>query len=410
MKRLSLFALLLLLAGSTGELWSCTTFIMSGKNTPDGRPLLYKNRDTGTLDNALVYFTDGRYDYIGLVDSKTSWNREVWGGFNSAGFAIMNSAAYNNNAGDTTKLADREGEVMKMALATCATLADFEKMLTDMVKPIGVDANFGVIDAQGGAAYYETGNFGFKKIDANDPALAPYGLLIRTNHSFTGTTGEGGGYIRFAAATEALNLALAQNRFDPQYLINSLSRNLTHGLTKVNLRENIPANAAETTFRNFDDFIPRTSTASAILVVGAAKGEDPANAMMWTLAGFPLTTVAVPVWVSAGKNLPAVVSMKENLHAPLCDAAMSLKRLLFPITRGSGGKYMNVALLLNRGNTGIMQKLEPVESEIFRKTAEMTAAMPAKGKQQKEAILEHYRWLDSYIMQSYRELFDTEVN
>ncbi len=409
MKRLSLLALLLLLAGSTGELWSCTTFIMSGKHTPDGRPLLYKNRDTGTLDNALVYFTDGRYDYIGLVDSKTSWNREVWGGFNSAGFAIMNSAAYNNNTGDTTKLADREGEVMKMALATCATLADFEKMLTDMPKPVGVDANFGVIDAQGGAAYYETGNFGFKKIDANDPALAPYGLLIRTNHSFTGTTGEGGGYIRFAAATEALNLALAQNRLDPQYLINSLSRNLTHGLTKVNLRENLPANAAETTFRNFDDFIPRTSSASAILVVGAAKGEDPSNAMMWTLAGFPLTTVAVPVWVSAGKNMPAVVSMKDDMHAPLCDAAMSLKRLLFPITRGSGGKYMNVALLLNGENTGIMQKLGPVENEIFRKTAEMTAAMPPKGKQQKEAILEHYRWLDSYIIQSYMDLFGTEV-
>jgi len=125
MKKLTLFAFVMLLAGTTGEVWSCTTFLMSGKHTPDGRPLLYKNRDTGTLDNALVYFTDGKYDYIGLVDSKESWKREVWGGFNSAGFAIMNSAAYNNNSGDTTKLADREGEVMKMALASCATLADF---------------------------------------------------------------------------------------------------------------------------------------------------------------------------------------------------------------------------------------------------------------------------------------------
>ncbi len=409
MKKLTLFALLLLLAGGTTDVWSCTTFLMSGKNTPDGRPLLFKNRDTGTLDNAIVYFTDGKYDYIGIVDAKESWKSEVWGGFNSAGFAIMNTAAYNNNTGDTTKLADREGEVMKMALATCATLADFEKMLTDMPKPIGVDANFGVIDAQGGAAYYETGNFGFKKIDANDPALAPHGLLIRTNFSFTGTPNEGGGYIRFAAATEALNLALAQNRLDPQYLINSLSRNLTHGLTKVNLREDLPANAAETTFRNFDDFIPRTSTASVMLVVGAAKGEDPANAMMWTLAGFPLTTVAVPVWVSAGKTLPAVVSMKDNMHAPLCDAALALKRQLFPITRGSGGKYMNVALLLNGEKTGFLQKLEPVEKEIFRKTTEMIAAMPAKGKPQREKILEHYKWLDSYIMQSYKELLGTEV-
>ncbi|HCM59694.1 MAG TPA: hypothetical protein DIS74_04855, partial [Bacteroidales bacterium] len=256
MKKLTVIAILLALAGASGEVWSCTTFLMSGKHTPDGRPLLFKNRDTGTLDNALVYFTDGKYDYIGIVDSKESWKREVWGGLNSAGFAIMNTAAYNNNTGDTTKLSDREGEVMKMALATCATLADFEKMLTGMPKPIGVDANFGVIDAHGGAAYYETGNFGFKKIDANDPAIAPFGLLIRTNHSFTGNPEVGFGYIRYAAASEALNTALAQKELDPQYIINNLSRNLNHSLTKINLRENLPASADDATFTYFEDYIP----------------------------------------------------------------------------------------------------------------------------------------------------------
>ncbi|MDZ7634539.1 MAG: hypothetical protein U5L72_08925 [Bacteroidales bacterium] len=331
------------------------------------------------------------------------------GGFNSAGFAIINSAAYNNNSGDTTKFADQEGVVMKLALMSCATLADFEKMLTDMPKPLGVDANFGVIDAKGGAAYYETGNFGFKKIDANDPALAPYGLLIRTNHSFTGTTDVGGGYIRFAAASEALNLALAQKKLDPQYLVNAISRNLKHSLTGVDLRADLPADAATTTFRNFEDFIPRTSSASVMMVVGAAKGEDPDNAMMWTLTGFPLTAMAVPVWVSAGKSLPQVVSMKENMHAPLCDAAMTLKRQLFPITRGSGGKYMNVALLLNGEKTGFLQKLEPAEDEIFLKTAEMMASMTVKGKPQKEKILEHYQWLDAYITRSYKELFGIEI-
>ncbi|MDM8003338.1 MAG: hypothetical protein QUS66_10605 [Bacteroidota bacterium] len=409
MKKLTLFSLLLLMTGVTTDVWSCTTFLMSGKNTPDGRPLLFKNRDTGTLDNALVYFSDGKYDYIGIVDAKESWKREVWGGFNSAGFAIMNTAAYNNNTGDTTKLADREGEVMKMALATCATLADFEKMLSDMPKPIGVDANFGVIDAQGGAAYYETGNFTFRKIDANDPALAPNGLLIRTNFSFTGNPDVGFGYIRYETASEALNMALAQKKLDPQYLLNNLSRNLSNSLTRQNLMEDLPANASEATYRYFEDFIPRTSTASVMLVVGAAKGEDPANAMMWTLAGWPLTTVAVPVWVSAGKTLPTVVAMKDNMHAPLCDAAMSLKRQVFPITRGSGGKYMNLAMLFNGEKTGFLQKLAPVENEIFRKTAEMMTAMPPKGKPQKDKILEHYKWLDSYIIQSYRELFGTEV-
>ncbi len=409
MKKLTLIALLFLFAGITGEVWSCTTFLMSGKYTPDGRPLLYKNRDTGTLDNALAYFNDGKFDYIGLVDSKESWKREVWGGFNSAGFAIMNTAAYNNNIGDTTKLADREGEVMKIALATCATLADFEKMLTEMPKPLGVDANFGVIDAQGGAAYYETGNFSFKKIDANDPAIAPYGLLIRTNHSFTGTADAGFGYIRYEAASLALNIALAQKKLDPRNLFNSISRNLSHALTKEDLRKNLPESQTDERFRYFEDFIPRPSTASVILVVGAAKGENPGNAMMWTLTGFPLTTVAVPVWVSAGKNLPAVVSMKENMHAPLCDAAMTLRNQLFPIKRGSGPKYINVAMLLNKEKTGILQKLEPVEDEIFMKTAALVSALPANVKQQKEAIAGHYKWIDDYIIQSYREIFGIEV-
>jgi hypothetical protein len=409
MKRLIVIISILAAAGLTTELWSCTTFIMSGKYTPDGRPILYKNRDTGTLDNALVIFTDGRYRYIGLVDSRDSWKREVWAGFNSAGFAIMNSAAYNNNTGDTTKFSDQEGVLMKMALATCATLKDFEKMLTDIPKPLGVDTNFGVIDARGGAAYYETGNFGFKKIDANDPSLAPYGLIIRTNHSFTGTVGEGGGYIRYAAASEVLNMALAQNRLDPHYLLNSLSRNLTHALTKVNLRAEMPADAGSTLFRNFDDFIPRTITAATVMVVGVAAGEDPSHAMMWTLLGFPLTTVALPVWITPGNDLPVVVSMKDDFHSPLCDAAMALKIQLFPIKRGSGGKYMNLALLLNHENTGIMQKLEPVENEIFRRTADLMANMPEKNRERSTLILEHYRWLDTFITESYKELFGADV-
>ena len=408
MKRLFLLLLLLAGAGMTGDIWSCTTFIISGKNTPDGKPILYKNRDTGTLDNAIVFFSDGKYQYIGIVDSRVSWKKEVWGGYNSAGFAIMNSMAYNNNIGDTTKFEDQEGIVMKLALASCATLADFEKLLTDLPRPLGVNSNFGVIDASGGAAYYETGNYGFKKIDANDPALAPDGYLIRTNHSFTGAVDQGMGYIRYAAASEALNMAAAQKKLEPQYLLNNISRNLKHSLTKVNLRSDLPRDNKSSEFRNFEDFIPRFSTASVIMVVGAAKGEDPAAAMAWMVDGSPLTAVAVPVWVSAGKNLPWVVSMKDDMHSPLCDAAMQLKDQLFPISRGNGNKYINVAALINAEKTGILQRLEPVENEIFRKTAGMTTALSGK-KTDKTMIQEHYKWIDSYIIRSYKEIFDIEI-
>ncbi len=408
MKKTIFLLLTLLLAGPWHEAAACTTFIISGKHTADGRPILYKHRDTGTLNNALVYFTDGKYPYIGLVDATSTGMSMVWGGYNSAGFAIMNSAAYNNNIGDTTKLIDREGIVMKLALQQCATLADFEKMLTELPKPLGVDANFGVIDASGGAAYYETGQQGFKKIDANDPAVAPFGYLIRTNHSFTGVIDKGSGYIRYATAANALNIAAAVNRLDPQYLLNSISRNLTHSLTKVNLREGIPADGSQPDFRSFDDFIPRYSTASVILVVGAKNGEEPSNTMMWTVLGFPLVTVAVPVWLSAGKELPRFLSMKDDFHAPLCDAAMKLKSQCFPIVRGSGYKYINLAAVINAENTGIMQQIEPVENEIFTRTRELMSRLP-EGKNRTAVIQEHYRWLNDYVSESYKTLFGITV-
>jgi len=408
MKKLIVLLFALLQAGLSNETTACTTFIISGKYTPDGRPILYKHRDTGTLDNALVFFTDGKYPYIGLVDATAEGMSTVWGGYNSAGFAIMNSAAYNNNIGDTSKILDREGIVMKLALQQCATLADFEKMLTKLPKPLGVDANFGVIDASGGAAYYETGQQGFKKIDANDPAVAPFGYLIRTNHSFTGVIDKGFGYIRYATASGALNMAAAMNKLEPQYLINNISRNLTHSLTKVNLREGIPSDNRQPEFRAFEDYIPRNITASVILVVGVKQGENADNTMMWTVLGFPLVTVAVPVWISAGKDLPRLMSMKPDFHAPLCDAAMKLKSQCFPITRGSGGKYINLAAVINAEKTGIMQQIEPVENEIFMKTGELLSRMP-EGKNRTIAIQEHYKWLDSYITESYKRLFGINV-
>lgn len=153
MKKLSISLLLSLMLFATENSEGCTTFIINGRYTPDGRPVLYKHRDTGTLDNALVFFTDGKYSYIGLVNATEKCDSMVWGGYNSAGFAIMNSVAYNKNIGDTTSMDSQEGIIMKLALQNCATVDDFEKLLTELPKPLGVDTNFGVIDSQGGAAY-----------------------------------------------------------------------------------------------------------------------------------------------------------------------------------------------------------------------------------------------------------------
>ncbi|MCJ7552697.1 MAG: hypothetical protein MUO34_02325, partial [Ignavibacteriaceae bacterium] len=108
----SLFVALIILSLVTISIKPCTTAVVSGKATSDGRPLLLKNRDAGELKNRLVYFFDGKYRFIGLVNSPDKNNEEVWCGFNEAGFGIMNSASYNLKINDTTKLADQEGKLM----------------------------------------------------------------------------------------------------------------------------------------------------------------------------------------------------------------------------------------------------------------------------------------------------------
>jgi hypothetical protein len=383
---------------------ACTTFLISGKYTADRKPLMYKNRDTDEMQNSLAYFADGKYKYIGLVDGKKDWEKAVWGGYNETGFAIINTAAYNNNLGDTTKFKDQEGIVMKRALQTCRNLADFEKLLESWPKPMGVDANFGVIDAFGGAAYYETGNRDFKKYDANDPKIAPDGLLIRTNHSMRADLTKGFGFCRFQTAETALNLAVAEKQLSPQFLFNHLSRNLTHSLTKTDLWTEIPAKRDVPEFKFFIDYIPRVITSAAILIVGAKDPQQAGQAMMWTVLGFPLTSVAVPVWITGGELLPKAVTMNNELQSPICRAALKFKADCFPMTYDRGTNYINLSAVINREKTGYLQVLQPIEAGIFEKASQMK-----NGQQTAQEIQTFYNWVDEYLKKSYQTQFGLEL-
>jgi|WetSurMetagenome_2_1015567.scaffolds.fasta_scaffold00134_6 hypothetical protein len=388
---------------------ACTSFIISGKYTADGRPVLYKNRDTDNMNNALAYFNDGRYDYIGLVNSDSTWNKMVWGGYNSAGFAIINTAAYNNNSGDTTRLSDQEGVLMKKALQCCRTLADFEALLDSLPRPLGVDANFGVIDAFGGAAYYETGNFRFVKYDVNDPKVAPMGFLVRTNHSMSGDIEKGLGHVRYNTAEAALTSAVKSHRITPEDLLNCISRNLSHSLTGVDLAKQEPS-GDKPEYRFFIDFIPRRITSAVVMFVGAKNEKDIANAVMWTVLGFPLTSVAVPVWISAGNRLPVSLSMRDDLHAPLCDEALMLKDKCFPLKTDGGQNYINLSAVINKRQTGFMQVLRPGEKRVFEKAGELMKGLES-GTKTKQDIIDFYNWTDVFVDKYFRKclLMSTEA-
>jgi hypothetical protein len=404
MKRLTLLCVLCFHLILTVQSFACTSFLISGKFTTDGKPILFKNRDTDEMQNSLAFFDDGKYKYIGLVNGTANWSKEVWGGYNEAGFAIINTAAYNNNIGDTTKLKDQEGAIMKLALQTCQTLDDFENLLKSLPKPMGSDANFGVIDAFGGAAFYETGNFRFKKFDANDPSITANGILVRTNHSLSADLTKGFGFNRYNTAFNALNKAFGEKKIVPQFLFNILSRNLYHSLTKTDLLADLPKLRNEPEFKFFIDFIPRESTASAIMIVGAKDKMHVKDAMMWTILGFPLTSVAIPTWISAGNQLPKSVTMDKSFSSPICTAALKFKGECFPITYDRGSNYINLSAVINQQKTGYMQLLQPIEKEVFDKANSLTDELE-KGKKTEADIQSFYAWIDQYLAKTYSDQF-----
>lgn len=410
MKHLAITCLLVsaALLGGAAHSNACTSIIVSGKVTPDGRPYIFKNRDTHDLDNLAIQIQGPRYRFIGIVATKDTLYKSVWSGHNEVGFAIANTAAYNLNGkpepgkprpqGD-----DNDGTLMRKALGTCRTLGDFEHLL-DSIKaqgPIPSNSNFAVLDAEGGVAYYETGNKGYVKYDANDPLVAPYGFIVRTNHGMSGERSLDQGVERYLAISDYATRAAFANDLGFENIIRKVTRNLKHGLTQIDLHDFQPQDDSQPVYFPFRDFIPRYLTASAQLIQGVKENESPLLTTAWTIVGSPLTTVAIPLWITTDGKLPNVVThQRPGQQAPLVTASFELKRQLFPIERGNGQDYINLARLINRSGTGIIQKIEPIETEIFyRSRAIRQSNTPNKD------ISEYYRWVEQYVREQYSQRF-----
>ena len=402
MKRAVLIFLFILVG--LQEAAACTAAVISGKATPDGRPLLWKHRDSDHLQNAIRVFLDGRYASIGLVNAEDTLGEALWAGYNSAGFAIINTASYNLLAeDDTVKLRDREGILMRQALQVCATVEDFGRFLENAAKPLGVEANFGVIDARGGAAWFETGQFTFRKLDVNDPSVAPGGYLVHTNFSFTGDPSRGAGHIRFNTAQHLFFQAHQQGNLTPRWILQEASRSLWHSLTGVDLETAGIASGAQR-FVHFTDFIPRYSSTSSVVIQGILPGEEIALTTMWTILGFPLTSVVMPLWLAAGEKQPSLVVAGEDGHAPLCVKSLRLKEKLFPVKMAYGSNYMDVIPLLNPDGSGILRKLKPLEDLVFDLSLKHQEAWRKNGKHRQE-IPAFYEKINSIVTAEYLSLF-----
>ncbi|MBR1468792.1 MAG: acyl-CoA--6-aminopenicillanic acid acyl-transferase [Prevotella sp.] len=387
---------------STQDAAACTSIIVSGKATADGRPVIFKNRDTGTLENRMMVVQGRRFRYVGLVNSSDSLPESVWGGHNDAGFAIINTAAYNLNGdeGDT----DGDGILIRKALGLCATVEDFEMLLDTIAKPMNVNSNFGVLDTHGCCAYFETGHYKYVKFDVNDPSVAPDGYLMRTNFGTTGNHSLDQGVERFCAITDYMNEAVGKGKFDAAHLICSIPRHFTHGLTKMKLEDFMPATANDVQMFPISDYITRYSTASAILVQGILPDERPENMVSWTIIGSPMTAVAVPVVLLPSGKLPEMLGDDGTGHARLNSLSLSLKNRIFPLKSGNTMAYIDLSKLMNRAQTGTVQLLQPVEQEVVAKGLQTIEKL--RRKRDFKAVENYYKWVDDFLAAQYRQLFE----
>lgn len=373
MNRLSLFLLLCILLGAPSLLspiHACTSAVVSGKATPDGRPLLWKNRDTGHLLNHVAYVQGERYAFIANVNSDDfPARKEAWVGTNEAGFSLMNTQSYNLMAvSKNEERGEANGRIIYRALELCATLQEFCQLLDTLAKPSRIEANFGVIDAQGGAAILEVDYYGYKVYDANDPQVAPHGYVTRSNFSVSGQHGEGAGYVRFLEADRVLQEAAATRSITPQLIYDRLARSFRNPQLNIDLRSETFCRPGQEQWFVDQDFIPRHSTSCSVVVQGVKPGERAELTTMWTLLGYGPTGVALPLWVKgADRLLPAAVLYDEACGAsPLSRHSRDLMERTFALHKGSGtDRYFCWSMLYNAEGTGFMQRLQPVEQRLF---------------------------------------------
>ncbi len=399
----SLIAFFSLFLASQIAVLPCTVAVVSGKATPDGRPLLWKNRDTTARPNKMAFLQGSKYSFIGIIHPLDKEPKNVWAGINSEGFAIMNSASTDLAEGAGMVGMGENGIFMKQALGECADVADFERLLNETNGKRKVGANFGVIDAKGNACFFETRNSSYVKFDANDPRVAPQGYIIRTNYAFTSPIKYGGGgYIRFERISQLFQTASAEGRLNVPFILQEAARDLVNEkLHSYPLFAPGVFDPATPFYINTSDTINRNSTVSVTLFHGAPSPDKAYLSTMWVLLGQAVCTAAFPLWAHA-EGIPEVTGGEST--APLNDLAIALANYLYPDERGHMQQYLNVTRLLMYGGDGVLNRIIPIENKVLEKTEDMLVKWD-KQKPKKEEMLVFQKEIADWAYRSLRESF-----
>lgn len=361
---------MLLTQGQAGQIEGigeeCTIGIASARATSDGRPLIWKTRDmTGSDNNEVVYSASGDIKYVSVnnADSNTPWM-----GLNEHGFAILNSVSSDLERG---RGGPGNGRFMQMALQSCSTVADFEKLL-DQTNETGrtTQTNLAVMDATGAVAFFETGDNEYWKFDANDPAVAPDGYILRANFAVNG--GGRGGIERYRRTTELFKQFLAEDGINHRNILRTQMRDFSDRESKpVQVpfpglwEDDLPEGYIHTGVS-----ICRSSSVSAAVFQGVRQGEPAQLSTMWAMLGQPATAITIPYWAIG----PTPPESDGRRTSPLCDVALKIESLLFDLE--DYPRLINTYKLEDSRGMGLWRRTFTAEDSI------LTAA---------EALLEEWR-------------------
>ena len=336
----------------------CTTAVIGKDASADGNPILWKNRDSDHLINKITYVHEQPYNYIGLINSEDKTGRMVWVGLNSKGFAIMNSVAY--NLPKEGEMQDLEGIIMADALRTCKTVDDFEELIKSNIGPtLGSQANFGVIDAYGGAALFEVSNKEYKRLNVSE---FRENYIINTNFARSGEKNKGRGYLRYDRAFEIFK-NIPPKGITHNYIIQTVSRDIGNILLGNVFKNNQIESSSKWAYTNHS--INRYYTSAAVIIHGKNPLKKEDIATMWVLLGEPTCTIAIPLWVEAGE-IPDSLA-KGNIVA-IAAESNRLKQILRPFPDDERKDYLDATKLLNNNGTGWLPTLLNTENEILKET------------------------------------------
>ena len=346
-RKISLFSagiiFLIIFFELTGPVAACTTGLASGSATRHGRPLLWKNRDSGNRENEVAFFRHGDTWFLGIINADDT--TQVWAGVNNHGFAIMNAESLDMAVqGEATEY-DDEGYFMKAALLRCRTIDDFEMMLRETNSPgRKVTSNFGAIDALGAAAFFETGNHEYFRFDASD---TPDGFLVRANFATQARSEEGYGKIRFQRAAELFGAAARKRHLDARYVIGRVSPDVFLESSEDGTEETVRA----------QDTVNRFRSVAAAIFEGAHRGENREMTTFWCTLGEPAASVSIPLWTYA-QGVPALLDSPGG--SSFNQAFRELKDGLYP---GENPQMLSLEKL-----RGLREELDRTQAKIFRKT------------------------------------------